>query len=602
MHTSEIPGVEGKKVAGYARVSTLEQADKGTSIDEQKRLIVEECMHRGWQLTKIYCDEGASGKIIDRPELQNLCQDAQKGSFESIMFTKSDRLTRSIRDLSNLWHDWTAWGLEIICIEQPEISSKGIYGKMLRNLLGIFAEWERDSIIERTTSGRMARWRKCESFMGSLPYGYVFDKTNRKIVLHPEKARICKRIFNMYLNQKLDTRAIALRLSKASVPSPRGKNNWQCAAVNNILKNPAYTGKAEFNMYKFETVISKNNLRYKTRSREKKDKSQWITVEFPSIISKSVHLQVLDRMKSVPSWYHKRGDRRHGKYFILENISLICGECGAKMKIHALERRNQKSIYTYYRCRRNAMSRKTILTMYHDSHRCDMRVDANTLDNFIFGQVMEVLDGIVRMVRCGMAELTFQNFVERLQEEQPEGLVKTLSLNKMGSCKIGAWEMIKCNRGEFDTVRHGHQDHEKHSSTMQNNEGVALRICNQNIKDVSNYYKISSEQMIRKATSCLSTEITSYINRMTFEQKKRVIESIIGAESGGRCTIRWAEPANASDLQKYSSAFAKGRFTSGAFRNIPQLVQITFFADLRKIQDLVWDPDMVCKEHSHQMR
>ena len=156
---------------------------------------------------------------------------------------------------------------------------------MLRNLLGIFAEWERDAIIERTTSGRMARWRKSEAFMGTLPYGYEFDRNNRKIVLHPEKARICKRIFKMYLNQKLSTREIALRLSKASIPSPRGKNNWQFSTVLKILQNPAYAGKAELNMYKFETSMSRNNQRYKRRSKEKKDRSQWITIEFPPIIS-----------------------------------------------------------------------------------------------------------------------------------------------------------------------------------------------------------------------------------------------------------------------------------------------------------------------------
>ena len=53
----------GKKVGGYARVSTFEQAEKGTSIDEQKRLILEECLQRGWQLVQIYCDEGVSGRM-----------------------------------------------------------------------------------------------------------------------------------------------------------------------------------------------------------------------------------------------------------------------------------------------------------------------------------------------------------------------------------------------------------------------------------------------------------------------------------------------------------------------------------------------------------
>ena len=70
-----------KKVVGYARVSTLEQAEKGTSIDVQKRLIVEECNKRGWLLTGIYCDEGVSGKITDRQGLRDLQNDAFEGIF-----------------------------------------------------------------------------------------------------------------------------------------------------------------------------------------------------------------------------------------------------------------------------------------------------------------------------------------------------------------------------------------------------------------------------------------------------------------------------------------------------------------------------------------
>jgi site-specific DNA recombinase len=116
-----------KKVGGYVRVSSFEQAEKGTSLDEQKRIIREECLRRGWQLVQIYCDEGASGKLTDRQGLRELQRAAKIGMFQTIMFTKSDRLTRSLRDLSNLWHDWTEAGIEIICVEQPEINSKGIY-------------------------------------------------------------------------------------------------------------------------------------------------------------------------------------------------------------------------------------------------------------------------------------------------------------------------------------------------------------------------------------------------------------------------------------------------------------------------------------------
>ena len=513
----------GKRVGGYVRVSTFEQAEKGTSIDEQKRLISEECLQRGWQLVQIYCDEGASGKMMDRQGLQDLQRDAQIGLFQNIMFTKSDRLTRSMRDLNNLWHDWTEWGMEIICVEQPEINSKGIYGKMLRNLLGIFAEWERDAIIERTTSGRMARWRSSEAFMGTLPYGYTFDRNNRKIVLHPEKARICRRIFNMYLNQKLGTREIALRLSKASVPSPRGKNNWQFTTVLRILQNPAYSGKAELNMYKFGTSMSKNNRLYKKRSKEKKDMRQWITIEFPPIISTVSHLKILERLKSSPSWLFKRSNKCYGKLFLLENISLFCGECGRKMSMHALEKGTQPAMYyTYYRCRRNAMSRKEIMTMYHNPCRCDMRADAHTLDNFIFGQVMELLSGIVRIINRGMTGLTFQKIMEKVQIHPTALFMKKASLQTdHPECfTLAAWEVTKCTEIELECIRKSYREYSEKSRFMKDDLGSPTSRCHQPDRYMNDYYRISSEQVIRQEPPHLPTEIMHYVAGLTFEQKK----------------------------------------------------------------------------------
>ena len=578
-----------KKVGGYVRVSTFEQAEKGTSIDEQKRIVREECLKRGWQLVQIYCDEGASGKLTDRQGLHDLQKDAYTGMFQTIMFTKSDRLTRSIRDLSNLWHDWTEAGIEIICVEQPEINSKGIYGKMLRNLLGIFAEWERDAIIERTTSGRMARWRKSEAFMGTLPYGYEFDRNNRKIVLHPNKARICKRIFNMYLHQKLSTREIALRLSEASIPSPRGKNHWQFTTILRILTNPAYAGRAELNMYKFQTSMSRNNQAYKRRSKEKKDRSQWISIEFPPIISKETHRRIHDRLKSSPSWLFKPGNKCYGKHFLLENISLVCGECGRKMSMRIVGKGTQPTTYyTYYRCRLNAMSRKQIATTYINPCRCDMRVEAQTLDNFIFGQIMELLSGIVSIVHRGVTELTLKRIMERAQIRPASLFMKEESRQtEHPECyRIAGWEVTKCSEIELEYIKNVCREYSDSSKVLKNKP--PMRRCHQNDQLEIDYYRISSVQVIKQEPPDLSTDISHYVDRMTFEQKKRVIESIISPEYGGKCIIRWATPSDTSDEKGKLPSLPKGRFTSGAFRNVPQTVQITFFTDLSRVQSLVW--------------
>jgi hypothetical protein len=382
----------------------------------------------------------------------------------------------------------------------------------------------------------------------------------------------------MYLKQQFGTREIALRLSTASVPSPRGFHNWQFSSVLKILQNPAYAGQAQLNMYKFKTVVSKNSQRYKRRSKEKKDRSQWITVDYPPIISKSTHLMTLERMKSSPSWLFKRSNKCHGKHFLLENIPLFCGECGGKMCMHAVEKGSEPTLYSYYRCRRNAMSRKEIATMYRDPHRCDLRVDAHTLDNFFIGQIIELLSGIVSIVHRGLTDLTLNKLLETAQVHPAANYIRNVSLhaNDMECFRIGAWEVRKCSRTEMEHSETVYREHAEQSTRATSIRSSAMRRCNQMNEFEIDCYRLSSEQVIRKITPTLSTEIKCCIDRMTFEQKKRVIESILLSECGGKSEIRWATSSDKCDVQEELTFLPKGRYTRGVFRNLPQIVKISF--------------------------
>ena len=91
------------RAAGYGRVSTEAQID-GTSPEDQREKIQLECKKLGYNLTKIYSDDGFSGKTIEfRPGLQELMRDAKEGRFDCVMFTKLDRLGRNLRELLNVW-------------------------------------------------------------------------------------------------------------------------------------------------------------------------------------------------------------------------------------------------------------------------------------------------------------------------------------------------------------------------------------------------------------------------------------------------------------------------------------------------------------------
>ncbi len=87
------------RVATYARVSTQEQADNGTSLESQSQQLEAFCKAQGWEIFNHYVDPGYSGKDDKRPGLENLRRDAKSGYFQKIVVYKLDRLARNLRIL-----------------------------------------------------------------------------------------------------------------------------------------------------------------------------------------------------------------------------------------------------------------------------------------------------------------------------------------------------------------------------------------------------------------------------------------------------------------------------------------------------------------------
>jgi len=97
-----------KVAVGYVRVSTLEQASEGVSLDAQRDKIRAYCKFNGIKLIDIAADEGVSGSTLDRPGLQDALRMLQRGRANTLIVIKLDRLTRSVRDLCLLVDDYFA--------------------------------------------------------------------------------------------------------------------------------------------------------------------------------------------------------------------------------------------------------------------------------------------------------------------------------------------------------------------------------------------------------------------------------------------------------------------------------------------------------------
>jgi DNA invertase Pin-like site-specific DNA recombinase len=138
-----------KRAALYVRVSTDKQ-----SAENQIRDLSIVAERRGWQVVEIYRDEGISGakRRDQRPGLDAMLKDANRRKFDVVMAWALDRLGRSLIDLLGTIEHLEAAGVDLY-LDQQSIDTTTPMGKLLFQVTGAFAEFERSMIRQRIHAG-----------------------------------------------------------------------------------------------------------------------------------------------------------------------------------------------------------------------------------------------------------------------------------------------------------------------------------------------------------------------------------------------------------------------------------------------------------------
>jgi len=232
----------------YVRVSTEEQAQEGFSIRGQEQKLKDYALIKDWTIFKIYIDEGISGKnITQRPAINALIADIKAGHVQNVLVFKIDRLTRSTSDLLYLVELFNKHDCAFNSLMES-IDTHTASGRMFLKIMGIFAEFERENIVERVKLGNerkvregytLASWRIC--------YGYDRPKGQEIQTINQAEAIIVKEVYEMYLRQGMSISAIARALNLRGVPT---KENciWTNYQVKGILTNPTYIGKVRYHV------------------------------------------------------------------------------------------------------------------------------------------------------------------------------------------------------------------------------------------------------------------------------------------------------------------------------------------------------------------
>lgn len=152
-----------RRAAIYARVSTGEQTP-----ENQLRVLREVADRAGWTIAAEYV-ETASGATAKRAGLEQMLADAARRKFDTLLCWDVSRLGRSLRDLVDIFETLRALKIDLV-IHQQGIDTQTPAGIAMMQMSGVFAQFERAMIVERTKAG-MERARARGAQIGRAPVG-----------------------------------------------------------------------------------------------------------------------------------------------------------------------------------------------------------------------------------------------------------------------------------------------------------------------------------------------------------------------------------------------------------------------------------------------
>lgn len=236
------------RVCLYTRISTDEE-NQPTSLHSQKDRLEAFCTSQeDWRIVAHHEDR-ATGTKLDRPGLQAALDLARRGGADLLLVYRVDRLSRKVRQLASLAEELDRLNVVLRSATEP-FDTGSAAGRMMLQMLGVFAEFEHATIVDRITAGIERRAKQGYWPNGRVPYGYRRNEA-KELVEEEREAPIVRRIFDLYTAGRHGAVSIARLLDSEQAPARSGQG-WQPAVVLLILRNEAYVGRVHWRGQTFD--------------------------------------------------------------------------------------------------------------------------------------------------------------------------------------------------------------------------------------------------------------------------------------------------------------------------------------------------------------
>jgi DNA invertase Pin-like site-specific DNA recombinase len=224
------------QVYAYSRVSGVGQAD-GDGPERQLVAIRRWCHARKGEIAHHYSDTiTGKSELANRPQLQQLRDDMIAGDVKVVVIERLDRLARDLMIQEAIIKDFQRNGLTIFSTMEEDLCSTDPTRKLIRQILGAFADYERQMIVDKLASARARKQARGELIYGRAPYGWKKVTRAGKVSLEEDnfEQAILARIWE-WRAQGYGYVQIANKLNEQNIPT-RDHKQWYSGTVDKVLK------------------------------------------------------------------------------------------------------------------------------------------------------------------------------------------------------------------------------------------------------------------------------------------------------------------------------------------------------------------------------
>ena len=293
-------------------------------------------------------DNGFSGGNVNRDGFQKMMKLIRRGKVKKVIVYKLDRISRSMKDFVDMIQEFKAHDVEFVS-SQESFDTSSTYGEMIMQILMVFAEFERTTIINRVTQ---AYHHRCEMgfYMGGRrPYGFELVPTTihniktKMLKPIPEEVEQLQYIFEVYAQENVSLKRL-LNLLVAENKNPVDGSQWTTAKLSALLKNPVYV-KADVNVYEYyehhgvqmisdvEKFTGKYGVQLYGHSKQKATDADWSKMKLVLL----AHEGIVDSDTWLRCQRKLEKNRQIGKFSSSQRSWLagkvVCEKCGHTMNI-----------------------------------------------------------------------------------------------------------------------------------------------------------------------------------------------------------------------------------------------------------------------------